>query len=420
MTLLDGHRCVVALALRRARGMSSTGGVAPERVPAGEAAAPPALGHVSPEVAGHVRTGRLRSIRLRLLLPIVVATAGLVVLGVIQTQFAVRTSLDARRAQVMASTATATVRLTHRLEQEVAETDALRARGGTSGMPLVTQAQAQTDLAAGGFRTAAASARDEAPALRPVLDAAESELAKLSGIRDAVGTLKTGELSGSRYADLTRSLIAVADALPTQLTDPQLAATARAVGAIAAAEHLGAQQRDLLSQVFRHNSFAPGELAGLAQLVGAQDERLAEFTRSATPAQLARYNQLANSDDMVNSQRIRSAALAAKPDPNALKADPDAWYILQSNALRKFTLMQLDLSNTLDASSRDRQVRAQTSSVLTGTATGVLVLRAFSAALLFSVRSSRRLRGLRGAALAVAYSELPGAISAMSEADEPG
>ena len=66
--------------------MSSTGGVAPERVPAGEAAAPPALGHVSPEVAGHVRTGRLRSIRLRLLLPIVVATAGLVVLGAVQTQ----------------------------------------------------------------------------------------------------------------------------------------------------------------------------------------------------------------------------------------------------------------------------------------------------------------------------------------------
>jgi signal transduction histidine kinase len=393
--------------------MATTGGVAPERAKAGEVSRP-----IDPQ--HHVRAGRLRSIRLRLLLPIVVATAGLVVLGVVQTQFAVRTSLDARRAQVMASTATATVRLTHRLEQEVAETDALRARGGTSGMPLLTSAQAQTELAANAFRTAAAAARNEAPALRPVLDAAEAELAQLQGIRDAVGTLKTGELSGSRYADLTRSLIAVADALPTQLTDPQLAATARGVSAIAAAEHLGAQQRDLLSQVFRRNAFAAGELAELAQLVGAQDERLAEFTRSATPAQLQRYNQLANSDDVTNASRIRSAALAAKPDPNALKADPDVWYIVQSNALRKFTLMQLDLSSTLDATSRDRQVQAQTSSVLTGTATGLLVLLAFSAALLFGVRTSRRLRGLRGAALAVAYTELPGAISAMSDAEEPG
>src|SRR2546421_8390907 len=398
--------------------MSMTGGAAPDRGPAGEAA-PPALTQLSPSVAGHVRTGRLRSIRLRLLLPIVVATAGLVVLGVVQTQFAVRTSLDARRAQVMASTATATVRLVHRLEQEIAEIDALRARGGSAGNQLVTAAEAQTDLANTRFHDAADAAAQAAPALRSVLATAEVELSKLQAVRDAVRTLKAGQLSGDRYADLSRSLIAVADALPTQLSDPQLAATARAVGAISAAEHLGAQQRDLLSPVFRHNAFGPGDLAQLAQLTGAQDERLAEFTRSANPAQLARYAQLANSDDVVNAQRMRAGALAAHPDPNALKADPDMWYIAQSNALRKFTQMQLDLSNTLDATSRDRQVRAQTSSVLTGTATGLLVLLAFSAALLFGVRTSRRLRGLRGAALAVAYSELPGAISAMSEADEP-
>src|SRR5262245_3053234 len=94
----------VAQALRRARGMSTTGGVAPDRVPAGDngRASGPGLGTQSAaEIVGHTRTGRLRSIRLRLLLPIVVATAGLVVLGVVQTRFAVGTSLDARRAQAM-------------------------------------------------------------------------------------------------------------------------------------------------------------------------------------------------------------------------------------------------------------------------------------------------------------------------------
>ena len=78
--------------------MATTGGVAPERTSAGAAGAAYSQLHPSPEVAGHVRTGRLRSIRLRLLLPIIVATAGLIVLGVVQTQFAVRTSLDGRRA----------------------------------------------------------------------------------------------------------------------------------------------------------------------------------------------------------------------------------------------------------------------------------------------------------------------------------
>src|SRR5256885_2174932 len=402
--------------------MATTGGVAPERTQTGEAGRPSEAPHPhqSPEVAGHVRTGRLRSIRLRLLLPIVVATAGLVVLGVVQTQFAVRTSLDARRAQVIASTATATVRLEHRLEQEIAEVDALRARGGSAGTQLVAAAREQTDLASDRFRSAAAAAGDAAPALREVLDAANVELSKLAAVRDAVGSLKAGQLSGDRYADLSRSLIAVADALPTQLSDAQLAATARAVAAIAAAEHLGAQQRDLLSQVFRRSAFAPGEVAGLAQLAGAQDERLAEFARSATPDQLTLYNKLVGSADVTAAQKMRNGTLAARPDAGALKVDPDAWYIAQSNALRHLNDLQLGLSNTLDASSRDRQVHAQTSSVLTGTATGLLVLLAFSAALLFGVRTSRRLRGLRSAALAIAYTELPGAISALSEAEESG
>src|SRR3989440_9537119 len=364
--------------------MATTGGVAPERAQAGEVGRP-----IDPQ--HHVRTGRLRSIRLRLLLPIVVATAGLVVLGVVQTQFAVRTSLDARRAQVMASTATVTVRLAHRLEQEIAEEDALRARGGTAGQPLVSSAREQTNLAKDRFLTAARAARDAAPALRPVLDAAGAELDKLDGIRQAVGTLKAGQLSGDRYADLSRSLIAVADALPTQLSDAQLAATARAVAAIAAAEHLGAQQRDLLSQVFRRSGFAPGEVAALAQLTGAQDERLDEFTRSATPTQLALYTQLIGSDDVTAAQKMRNGTLAARPDAGAFKVDPDAWYIAQSNALRHLNDLQLTLSDTLDATSRDRQVRAQTSSVLTRTATRLLVLLAFSAALLFWVRTSRRL-----------------------------
>src|SRR5438445_1498052 len=125
----------------KARGMSTTGGQAPDRA----ATDPPHVSQSSPEVAGHIRGGRLRSIRLRLLLPIVVATAGLVVLGVVQTQFAVGTALDARRAQAMASTATATVRLGHQIEQEIAEIDGLRARGGGTGAPLVTAAMAPTD-----------------------------------------------------------------------------------------------------------------------------------------------------------------------------------------------------------------------------------------------------------------------------------
>src|SRR2546430_12380142 len=148
---MAAHR--VALGLRRARGMSTTGGLVPDRAPAaqnGRAAGPapsaPSVGsgQAAAEVSGHARTGRLRSIRLRLLLPIVVATAGLVVLGVVQTRFAVNTALDARRAQVMAGTATATLRPAYRVGQEGAQGHALRAPGGTSRSALVSAAPSQT------------------------------------------------------------------------------------------------------------------------------------------------------------------------------------------------------------------------------------------------------------------------------------
>lgn len=400
--------------------MSTTGGAAPDRAPVTENGRVSGPAQVAAEVSGHARTGRLRSIRLRLLLPIVVATAGLVVLGVVQTRFAVNTALDARRAQVMAGTATATVRLAYRVEQEIAESDALRSRGGTSGAALLTAAQSQTDLAAKSFRTVAAQARTAAPALGQVLDQALTQIDQLPTIREAVRGLKVGQLSGDRYSDLSQNLIAVADALPTQLSDAQLAATARAIGAVTAAERLGAQQRDLLTQVFRRGSMTPAELAELGQLTGAQDERFAEFTRGATPAQLARYTDIVRGDDVVQATRMRTALLAPRVDIANLKVDPDAWYIAQSNALRHLHDLQLELTTSLDVMSRDRQVRADTSSILTGTATGLLVLLAFSAALLFGVRASRRLRGLRAAALAIAYTELPGAISTLSHAEEPG
>ncbi len=127
----------------------------------------------------------------------------------------------------------------------------------------------------------------------------------------------------------------------------------------------------------------PAELAQLAQLTGAQDERFAEFTRGATPAELTGYTDMIKGDDIVQSTRMRTALLAPRVDLSALKVDPDAWYIAQSNTLRHLHELQLQLTTSLDVSSRDRQLRAETSSVLTGTATGLLVLLAFYVAIYY-------------------------------------
>jgi signal transduction histidine kinase len=391
--------------------MATTGGATSDR--------PTQEDQTSREVAMHIRTGRLRSIRLRLMLPIVVATVGLVALGAAQAQIAIRTALNAQRAQVMASTAVATVRLQHELAQEAAEADALRARGGTAGATLLTAAQSQTDLAATRFGSTVTAARAAVPALDGVLSAAETQVATLSLIRADVKALHADELSGNRYDDLSESLIAVADALPAQLSDPAVAAIARGMAAIGAVEHLAAEQRDLLRVVFRRGSFAPGELAALAKIVGAQGERLAQFTRTVTAEQQARYAQTMTGDDVLAADKMRSAVLSAQPDQAALRVDPDVWYIGQSNTMRRLDRVQVDLSHTLDQTARSQQSAAQASALTTGAFTALLIVLAFGGSLFFAIRTSRRLRRLRRAALAVANSELPGAINTMSGAPDP-
>jgi signal transduction histidine kinase len=365
------------------------------------------------------RGGGLHSIRFRLLLPVAVATVGLVALGTVQALSAARLASDSRQAATMVATATATVRLAHELEIEITEEDALRQRGGSAGASLVTAARAETNIAVTDFRRASQVARAAAPALSRLLDAAETQVALLPSVRAATDRLAADELSAPTYEDLNRSLLAIADAVPELMTDVTLAANARAAAAIAAAEHLAAQERDLLRGVFRRGSYQPGELASLASLTGAESERLAEFNRYATPAQRTEYTTLISGDDVQTAARLAGAALTADRQPAALKVDPDSWYIAQSNTLRRLHLLEVDLAHALDRGARNDQAMAQTRAVVTGVSTFGLVVLALGTALVLAIRTSRRLRILRGSALVVAGVELPGTISSMTEAADP-
>jgi signal transduction histidine kinase len=349
------------------------------------------------------------------MIPIALATLGLVALGAAQTQTAVRAAVDARRGQAVAATALAALRLNNLLEQEITEGDQLRVRNGQASA-LLTGAMEQTDRAVADFRGAAANTRQLSPSLGGVLDVALAQVDTLGTLRARASQLDATSSGADLYSDLRNSVLGVADALPATLTDIGLAATARAVADIARAEHYAGQQRDLLRRVLARGAFAPGEQAELDRLVGAQDERIAEFDRNATPAQQAVYARDFLGPDVNTALAMRSAVLQPQPSAAALHADPDAWYIAQSNLIRRLHQVQFDLSHTFDQTAREQQAAAGNRAALTGLATGVLILLAFGAALLFAVRTARRLRRLRCAALRVAGSELPNTISELTDA----
>ncbi|MFV2102590.1 nitrate- and nitrite sensing domain-containing protein [Micromonospora sp. LOL_024] len=359
--------------------------------------------------SGH--TGRLWSVRTQLLAPILVATTGLLVLGAIQTGNALAASTDAERARVLAGTATATVSLVHELERELGETAALRQRGGTSGRQLVDAQRRRVDEATERYRSASADARRTTPDLGRALDGVNEHLDQLD---DARGTALRAATADPTYVGLVDSLLAVADALPAQLRDPELANRAREVATVAAQEHLASLERDLLRAVFVRGTLAPGELTQLGRLRGAQEQRQAEFSRIAGERATGAYARLLAGTDVSTARRMRDSALNADTEPAALAVDGDAWYVAQSGAIRRINLLGRELSDELDRRAAELAGDARQRALLTGGSTGALALASLAAAALLAVRTSRRLRRLRVAALTMAHRELPARITAIS------
>ncbi|MFG3686635.1 nitrate- and nitrite sensing domain-containing protein [Micromonospora sp. NPDC047740] len=360
---------------------------------------------------GH--THRLWSVRTQLLAPILVATVGLVVLGAVQTDAALAASADADRARVLAGTATATVRLVHELERERGETAALRQRGGTAGRPLVDAQRRRVDAAVDHYRSASGEARRAAPDLAPVLNDADGQLSQLGPTRRlALG----GDSGDPAYVTLVDSLLAVADALPAQLRDAQLANGAREVATMATQEHLAALERDLLRGVFVRGALARGELVRLGRLRGAREQRQAEFLRIATGPARAAWYRLAGGD-IETARRMRDEVLDTDGGPEALKTDGDAWYVAQSGTIRRYNLLGRELSEGLDRDAAALARTARQRALLTAGGTTAVALASLLTAVLLAVRTSRRLRRLRVAALTMANRELPERITAIAAGD---
>ncbi|MEH0936944.1 sensor histidine kinase [Micromonospora psammae] len=361
-------------------------------------------------------TDRLWSVRTQLLAPILVATVGLVVLGAVQTDSALDATADADRARVLAGTATATVRLVHELERELGETGALRQRGGSAGRPLVDAQRRRVDAAVDRYRTAGREARRAAPDLGRVLDGADGQLDRLEPTRRVA---LDGTASDPSYVTLVESLLAVADALPAQLRDTELANGAREVAAVAAQEHLASLERDLLRTVFVRGDLAGGELVRLGRLRGAQEQRQAEFSRIADERAATTYARLMAGTDVATALRMRDSALNAEVEPAGLKTDGDAWYVAQSGAIRRYNLLGRELSEELDRQAAGQAADARRRALVTGGATSAVALASLLAAALLAVRTSRRLRRLRVAALTMAHRELPERITAIASGHGP-
>jgi hypothetical protein len=370
-------------------------------------------GHRRGRPRGAPRTSRLRSVRAQLLAPIIVATIGLAVLGTAQTSTATSAARDAQRARTLATTAIGSVRFVHELERELAETAALRQRGGTAGLPLVTAQRQRADDAAVAYKVDSGAALRVAPQLAGPIQAAEDTLNHLPLARQTATNSATGPATDAVYRAISESLLAVADALPAQIADIELANAARAVAALASVEYFASVERDQLRAIFVRGTLLPGNLIAVAEVVGAREQRESEFKRVATVDEANVYKVEIRGTDVDNAAKMSAGALAADHDPAGLKVDGDAWYTAQSNVIRRVNLVGLRISDELDANAAKVAGDAVARAWGTAIGTAVIALGALITAILLAVRIVRRLRDLRAAALTVARRDLPETINSV-------
>ncbi|WP_173070994.1 nitrate- and nitrite sensing domain-containing protein [Phytohabitans houttuyneae] len=380
--------------------------------------------HRAPEessgnVAGHQSgPGPLRSIGVRILLPVLVATVGLVTLGVIQTRDALRESGRAGDARILARTASAGIAVAHQAELEHAETIALRLRGGEAGKQLLEAQRARTDAARARYTEAAREARRVSPDLIGELDEAEAVLDVLPSVRAVAVSAPDGSPEVfDAYNAVTHAMIGIADAVPSQLSEPRLVESARAIVVVTELEHLAAEQLDLLRRVFTRERLEPGELVRLAAWEGAEHQQLEVIERLPGTTE-GRFATLVAGDDVTRARDIRDTVLNSGGAPATLQVDPDVWYSAQSGLLRRLRLMQSELSTSMEREAYQIQVAAHRRTLVTASLTALLVGLALAGAIIQAVRTSRRLRRIRATALAVAHGELPDAVALVSAAPD--
>lgn len=382
-------------------------------------------GGTDTSVAGHRRGGGprpsgLRSVRTQLIAPILVSMIGLATLGTLQATTATSASRDAGRARTAAVTATSAVLFVHELEREVAETAALRQRGGKSGAALMVAQRERTDQAARRYLDDGRRAIDSVPALSGAIRKANDLYGQLGAVRESADNGAVITLSGDAvYRGLAEALLAIADAVPAQIKDIELANAARAVAAIAAVEHYAALERDLLRAIFSRGAVAPGELGAMSEIRGARAQRQSEFERAATPDEARTFETVLRGADIDKAEKMSAAVRDVERTPAGVKADADAWFVAQSGVIRRLNVVSVDFSDALDLRADQIAVNASRRAWATGIGTAALGLTGLGIAILLAVRTSRRLRRLRAAALQMARRELPEAINSVTTGAAP-
>jgi len=375
-------------------------------------------------VIGHTRPSRFRSIRLRILVPVLVATVGVMVLGTVQISEALNAASQADRGSLLARVETTAANLVHELGLEFVGVSEVNRRGSGLSKDELKAQYNRTDSARTEYLAAADEARPAAPVLATLFDSVEGGLKLLAPTRaEAAETTEYSIQVATTYDTQRQALLALTEAIPAQLSESVLIDDARATAIVAQLDYLAAQQLDLLLRVFTAGNMARRDLVQLSEWVGSERRQL-EALKTVPGTAEGRYNLLVTGPDISRALQIRQGILDASGDAEtvtfALAVNPKDWRGSQSKVPTQLARVADEFAQTLEGDAQRVGDEARNRTLLISALTGLIVAITLTTAGLLAVRTSRRLRRMRYAALTVARTELPNAVTkviASSDAD---
>jgi signal transduction histidine kinase len=370
-----------------------------------------------PSVAAHARQRAWLSVRVRIMLPVLLAALSVAMLGTIQIGDALTVANQADRSLVLAKASGVIGSLAHQIAFEYVVSNDAQRRGAVAGQ--LTAQRALTDVALTAFARANETIRAVAPDLTALSMAADRGLTGLAAGRAVALQRADGSAEVFAYYNgFLNALLSLADAIPPQMSNTRLIELSRSVVLVAQLDRLASLQLDLVARALLSKQLQPGDTVQLAQWFGAEREEVESLTNLRPAGAL--YADLRHQATITTATTIQRIILDGRGEPASLAADATTWFDAQSKQVDGLQGIEQQLAAMLETETAAVGAAARRQTYLIGLLSASVVGTALVGGAIMAVRISRRLRRTRYAALTAARIELPTAISNVIAARDAG
>ncbi len=371
------------------------------------APAPGELRPGDPAIPTHTRPRLRSSVRVRLLIPVLLAVAAVVGLTAVQINSALDEARRADRSSTLAAATGAIGAVAHEVAAEYVASNA--DRRAQQRVRLDEQIP-RTEAARSAYQNLLPTLASAAPDLSVLTDSVQRALDLLGMARTVAEQIPEGTAEVAAFYEQTlTALLTLAEAIPPHMDERSLIELARSVTLAAGLDRLAALQLDLVSRGLARGEIQPTEQIVLAQWAGGERILIQELTGFGVGAQA--YSAVEESVESTTAASIRQVLLDDRRGDAIRGVSPVAWTNAQTRRTVDIWAMERDLAarlvgeaGALGAAARNRAF------FVAGTSSAVVVV-ILAGAIAMVIRISRRLRRTRYAALVGARFELPAAIA---------